>query len=292
MDTSEDEEKEKVQRGVVPNFHISERRPMSLQERADSRTRFLDMLVQALEGYPRRTSDCKEWLGATLEEILENQPELARSFGDLFTKLPQQISGNSHELTLSSHHPLEVVDVARVSHGPRIGYNVLSIQSHYSFPMFLDLARELRDRIYGFAITGDSSINFDYLCCRTTSHFECGTLTPGLLTVSKQVYEESVPVLWSNNTFAIPGWTITQFLDRYGDKASRHLRCIHLKVFEDVETQEVIEYCDDLFSPSLYIDEYIDVHLDRLARLNHLHLEFYKCTFEFCYFRTELPWVE
>ncbi|KAK7521847.1 hypothetical protein IWZ03DRAFT_404108 [Phyllosticta citriasiana] len=85
--------------------------------------------------------------------------------------------------------------VGCVSLGPRIGQHVLYLKTQYRFPRFLDLPRELRDIVYMILMIRDQEI----LILRDSRFSENAHLTAGLLTVSKQVYEESIELRRKHN---------------------------------------------------------------------------------------------
>lgn len=108
-----------------------------------------------------------------------------------------------------------------------------------SFPKFMELPRELRERVYGYALKSDKSIA-PHLCDegrparegksdygkairfhdenQTTHNATCKLLA--ITRVSKQVHQESLPIFYSVNTFETTGDTPIYFsrlqqLDRF-----------------------------------------------------------------------------
>ena len=124
-----------------------------------------------------------------------------------------------------------------------VSYNVDS--SVEQFP-FMDLPREIRDMIYEACLAFDGAIfvrdqrteethgtpfyprqrqDFD----RRMSSIEASTTAPerNLFYVSKQVYEEALPIFYSNNTFELTSLTeMEKFIHHMGLKNRPYLRSV------------------------------------------------------------------
>lgn len=68
------------------------------------------------------------------------------------------------------------------------------------------------------------------------------SVTPGLLTVNRQVYHEAQHVLYENNTFQMQPWTAESFLARSGpaDQQIRYLNIVHLGRYGVQRTKEML----------------------------------------------------
>lgn len=85
------------------------------------------------------------------------------------------------------------------------------------FDMFMDLAPELRDRIYAFALVSDRAI-LPHLCDHdlkfhddNQQHHGATNRLLGITKVSKQVRDEALPIFYSANTFQVGNDTVTYF---------------------------------------------------------------------------------
>lgn len=148
--------------------------------------------------------------------------------------------------------------------GPLKGRQVIVLDQNPPF-RFLDLPREIRDEIYTYAMVPEvlqheaiisHPNNNGYIRFRVRRKFPSvyhrvtfysrvrrnepikqqfkhkESLTPGLLLTSKQVYEESLPVLYGRNHFVIPGVSValSHFLDKIG-ASSKDIRSLRINNF-------------------------------------------------------------
>ncbi|KAK8218347.1 hypothetical protein IWZ01DRAFT_478974 [Phyllosticta capitalensis] len=179
--------------------------------------------------------------------------------------------------------------------GERLQPHVLQLHSQPSLSRFWTLSRELRESIYRYAMKSHSPIEIGEDGClrpnpvsvrprvpevpqdersarmwQRRRQFEMHTaqfarrkgetLTPGLLTANKQLYAETVGVLYSLNSFTMASTDLETFLDKTGGKADRHIRRLCLKFPEDVD-------CNSFSEVSC---------LERLPHLAELRLDFSK----------------
>ncbi|KAK8255007.1 hypothetical protein HDK77DRAFT_20040 [Phyllosticta capitalensis] len=143
------------------------------------------------------------------------------------------------------------------------GYHALYIKTFPQFSKFLGLSREIRNLIYTFVMKRDSKIFIDKAGRRGVSldkkfgETRLETLTPGLLTVNKQVHDEAIEILYEKNFFTTNCAHLETFVARLGGNA---LACIrHLELWMD----------DEAFvseDPSTHLA----FHGDSLAKLPHL----------------------
>lgn len=89
---------------------------------------------------------------------------------------------------------------------------------------FLDLPRELRDEIYRLLVPNRVEL------CPTIAEDKSQppTFTFGLLTVSRQVYEEAIAIFYKENNFNLSGSRLAYFLAIVGERSCCHLRHLTL----------------------------------------------------------------
>lgn len=156
------------------------------------------------------------------------------------------------------------VNQVTLMEGPLKGRQVIVLDQSPPF-RFLDLPREIRDEIYTYAMVPEvlqheaiisHPNNNGYIRFRVRRKFPSvyhrvtfysrvrrnepikqqfkhkESLTPGLLLTSKQVYEESLPVLYGRNHFVIPGVSValSHFLDKIG-ASSKDIRSLRINNF-------------------------------------------------------------
>ncbi|KAL1393629.1 hypothetical protein HDK64DRAFT_8951 [Phyllosticta capitalensis] len=259
----------KVQLGVVSDFDVQQQqRACSSRERQEKRNCLIDALEHIVDDCPREGTGRREWLGAALDDLLQKlppgTPDSLDSAPSLSPSAPQQPNQNTLDIRLSSTYPLEVVSIGRVSEGPRIGHHALYVKTQYQFTRFLELPRELRNRIYRFATTSDEPI---VLIDAVSRDDPTSTLTPALLTVSKQVHEEAMDVLYGENTFLFLNVQLPELWQGLSEKSLRRLRRLEIPLSIDDD--------DSLLA--------LSEHLWRLPQLTHLLFTFDHATYEdFC----------
>ncbi|KAL1643305.1 hypothetical protein SLS58_004976 [Diplodia intermedia] len=170
-------------------------------------------------------------------------------------------------IKLESPLSLEVLHTKTFADGPMAGYQTVTIKPEIPFP-FLKLPREIRDEIYAYAMVreilpqellehlgcedlegNDGVIRFRRLrpgpakkdrlrkLCqpsKESSEYQeeyvsrKRSLTPGLLVTSRQVYRESLPILYGANVFEMdPKYQMPSILTQFGN-SSGYLRSLCL----------------------------------------------------------------
>lgn len=100
-----------------------------------------------------------------------------------------------------------------------------SPQEISSFSLLLSLPRELRDRVYKYALVLDRPV------CWPNPPFPKSDNGHGLLTTSRQVYEEAAPILYSKNKFLFSHPSdITMFRVVASQKYSEGITCAYLRI--------------------------------------------------------------
>ena len=93
-----------------------------------------------------------------------------------------------------------------------------------SFSLLLSLPRELRDRVYRYALVLDRPV------CWPHPPFFKGNIAHGLLTTSRQVYKETAPVLYSANKFLFSHPSdITMFRVVASSEYSEKITCAYVR---------------------------------------------------------------
>ncbi|KAK7542441.1 uncharacterized protein J3D65DRAFT_613811 [Phyllosticta citribraziliensis] len=252
----------------VSDLTLHERRCASQDpERANSRGQLVGALDQILEECPRNTNNRKEWLGNAIDKISVD-PTPSYESPLLVPGQDGHCETGRHrlELSLKSRFPLELVDIGHVCLGPRIGQHVIYLKMLYQFPKFLDLARELRDMVYKYLIVHHNEIFIP----RDWKFSERLHLTMGLLTVSKQVHEESIELIYGENQFRVSIGNFGRFMQRLCKNARCSLKRLVLVWAEDDQVDRNDLSC-------------LDNELWKLPQLAHLRFDFRMFSFEeFC----------
>jgi hypothetical protein len=93
------------------------------------------------------------------------------------------------------------------------------------FSLLLSLPRELRDRVYHYALVLDRPVYWPH------PPFSKSNIGYGLLTTSRQVYEEAAPILYSANKFLFSHPSdCTMFRVVASSKYSENISCAYLRI--------------------------------------------------------------
>ncbi|KAF1995632.1 hypothetical protein P154DRAFT_526208 [Amniculicola lignicola CBS 123094] len=111
------------------------------------------------------------------------------------SRSPSSTSSDSSDTTMLDAPPLTPAQPRPASHGNHPSA-AEGFTKDASFSLLLSLPRELRDKVYFYALT--SALPFWWPTPQTPTRH---SLALGLLTTSRQVYEEAAPILYQYNKF-------------------------------------------------------------------------------------------
>ncbi|KAF1844215.1 uncharacterized protein K460DRAFT_263292, partial [Cucurbitaria berberidis CBS 394.84] len=97
-----------------------------------------------------------------------------------------------------------------------------------TFSLLLSLPRELRDRIYTFALTSPSPFWWPNQAAVKYEH----NIAPNLLRASRQVYEEAALVIYSENKFAFTHPSDCNIFRVVASPASRNITSVYFRIRE------------------------------------------------------------
>ncbi|KAK8254890.1 hypothetical protein HDK77DRAFT_433382 [Phyllosticta capitalensis] len=135
--------------------------------------------------------------------------------------------------------PFSVQTMMNIDDGPMTGCEAMIVKPLKGF-RFLELPREIRDRIYTFAIRSERTTNFykkldhplpaispyDTETCDLDFQHQKAS-TPGLLQVSRQVHAETMPILYGQTRFILHEDYLEAFLETLG-RASKFVKSLRL----------------------------------------------------------------